>query len=302
MSKKWLWYFAVAIMAVALLAGGCSDTEEGEGEGEDILVAEYTGADACKSCHGEIYSDWEQSWHTVKATAGPAQDGGALIYDWVQEQWDELDTYMIVDRKDRDTIYVATEKVSLEEVDFVIGQTVKQRYAVYYDGGPLEVWEAVSEDGGISWNLDTSEVFEFAGNKERAGYNFLFIEVRPNGTLNANNYGEWRSWQERCIGCHTTGFDYAAWDEAKEDYLADQRDDLRDLFVADLRIGCESCHGPGSIHAVTGAIEDIFNPVKSDDNEEKMNTCAQCHTRTDGSKLLASANDLRGFVAGAGMS
>jgi hypothetical protein len=82
----------------------------------------------------------------------------------------------------------------------------------YYDGGPLEVYEATTENGGIVEDRQV-EGPPYKGNKERAGYKFLYLEMNPkDGKMNANNYGEFRSWQESCIGCHTTGFDPKAWD------------------------------------------------------------------------------------------
>jgi len=305
LSKK-LIFAAVLVMVVLLLVAGCGKKEPAQPPVDPppvdngIVVSEFVGSDSCKGCHSDVYSEWETSWHTIKATQGPAfgAEMESNILEWVRNDWDNLLTYMIVDQLDKDTIYVATEKVALEDVDFVVGRIRKQRYATYYDGGPVEVYKATTEDGGISWTLNMDETFEFEGNKERAGYKFLFIETRPNETENPNYYGEWRSWQERCIACHTTGFDYEAWDEAKAEFVAGQRDDLRDIFVADLRVGCEACHGPGSVHASSMKADDIINPAKFEAYEDKMNTCAQCHTRAASSTKLNTANDLRGFMLG----
>lgn len=303
MTKKFI-LTAMLILLVVTLAAGCGKQEPVQPPADppvdDITVSEYTGADSCKTCHSEKYTEWEKSWHTIKATKGPAfgEEYTGNIYQWARNDWDNLLTYMIVDREDSNTILVATEKVGWEDVDYVIGQVTKQRYAIYYDGGPIEVFKATTENGGISWTLNADETFEFEGNRERAGYNFLFIETKPNETINNNNYGEWRSWQERCIACHTTGFDNEAWDTAKAEYVAGQREDLRDIFVADLRVSCESCHGPGSIHTKSMKSEDIINPAKFTDYEDKITTCSQCHTRTAGSTKSDFANDLRGFIPG----
>ncbi len=264
----------------------------------------YVGSDACATCHKGIYDKWSTSWHTKKVTYGPNseyfQEAKSEIFPWVKEKWNELDTYMILDRKDANTNYVAIDKVKIEEVDFVVGATRKQRYMVYYDGGPRKAWLATTQDGGISWKLDKSVVVDYPGNKERAGYKLLFIEASKGGTLNANNYGEWRSWQERCIACHTTGFDYQAWDAAKAAYVKGERADLKDLFVADLRIGCEACHGQGKEHAAKPSKDNIINPAKlvSKDLNAAQMVCEQCHTRPDRSTKSSLANDLRGYRIG----
>lgn len=264
-------------------------------------TGKYVGPDACSGCHAGDHKTWVTSRHTIKATQGPAfgKDFEKNIYDWVRRDWDKLDTYMIVDSKDAKTNYMAARKVPLGEIDYVIGQTYKQRYMTYYDGGPLEVYEATTADGGISWKIDKSKTTQFAGNKQRAGFKFLYLEMNPkDGQMNVNNYGEWRSWQERCIACHTTGFDRAAWDAAKADYVAGKRKDLRDLFVTDIRISCESCHGPGEAHIKAPAKANIIQPAKITDIETRKMICNQCHTRPQASTHSSLAQDLRGYRIG----
>jgi cytochrome c553 len=271
---------------------------------EQLQIAKtgkYIGSDACSACHVDVHKTWVTSRHTMKATQGPAfgKDFEKNIYTWVRRDWDKLDTYMIVDTKDAKTNYLAARKVPMNEVTYVVGQTYKQRYMVYYDGGPLEVYEATTADGGISWKIDKSKASPYKGNKERAGQKILYIEVNPkDGQMNANNYGEWRSWQERCIGCHTTGFDHKAWDAAKADFVAGKRQDLKDIFVADLRVGCESCHGPGEAHAKAPSKGNIIHPAKITDIETRKMVCEQCHTRTQASTHSSLAQDLRGYRIG----
>ena len=262
-------------------------------------TGKYVGSDACLACHQDEHKTWATSRHTQKASKGPSF-GKAFeknIFEWVRRDWDKLDRFMIVDTKDATTNYMAVRKVPLNEVDYVVGQTYKQRYARYYDGGPIEVFEATTPDGGISWKLDKTKVSMYAGNKQRAGYKFLYLEMYPqDGKFNASYYGEWRSWQERCIGCHTTGFDAKAWDAAKADFVAGKRADLRDLFVADTRVGCESCHGPGEAHSKKASKgTNIINPAKITDVAARQMVCGQCHTRPQVSKHSPLAQDLRGY-------
>jgi hypothetical protein len=113
-TKKYV--LLVALLLVLVLAAGCGtkdpgNTNGGGGPVDPPAVAEFVGSDSCKMCHSAEYGEWEKSWHTIKATKGPAMDAPQnLIYDWVKEQWDDLDTYMIVDQEDNNTILVATEK------------------------------------------------------------------------------------------------------------------------------------------------------------------------------------------------
>ena len=261
----------------------------------------YVGSDACLECHEDIHPDWKTSRHTLKATEGPAlgKQNEKNIFEWVRKDWEKLDTYMILDQKDRTTNYVSTKKVQPEDVGYVIGQVRKQRYLTYYDGSPTEAWLQTTQDGGISWTIDKSQVVQFPGNKDRAGWKFTVLEMRPKtGEMNKNYYGEFRSWQERCIGCHTTGFDYKGWDQAKADFKAGNRKDLKDIFVADIRIGCEACHGPGEVHVKKEGKDDIIEPSKITDTTVRQMICTQCHTRTGKNVNSPIAHDLRGYRIG----
>lgn len=308
MKKRLLLLAIVSLLALTVIAGCAVDEEPVKAPVADPIPVEqvaargeFVGSDACSTCHSGVMSNWLESNHTDKARKGPAfgAEYSENVFDWVRDGWDNFETYVILDQKDGNTIYVGTYKYAIEDVAIVVGQNRKQRYAVYYDGEPREAWLASSQDGGISWNLDKSQTVRFEGNKERAGYNFLFMEMTVSTKApNANNYGEHRSWQERCIACHTTGFDPDAWNDAKAAYVAGEREDLRDFFVADLRIGCESCHGAGGDHVKKPTKDTIINPANLPLDAQKM-TCEQCHTRTGKNTLYdAGSNDFRGFVLG----
>jgi hypothetical protein len=64
-----------------------------------------------------------------------------------------------------------------------------------------------------------------------------------------------------CYACHTTGYGKPGGFQS-----AEATPDLKDA-------GCEVCHGPGSVHAETGAKEDICL-------KPGLQTCEQCHTTT----------------------
>lgn len=77
-------------------------------------------------------------------------------------------------------------------------------------------------------------------------------------------------WLNDCAGCHTTGFDVAK------------------MSFAEISVGCESCHGPGSVHVdkakslkadVKPVSDEIYalrgTIVKTVDSQ----VCAQCHNK-----------------------
>ncbi len=63
-----------------------------------------------------------------------------------------------------------------------------------------------------------------------------------------------RAWEKKCAGCHTTGFDPTS------------------LEFVEPGVGCESCHGPGSLHAKSGDKSKIVRTIDTD-------VCASCHNR-----------------------
>jgi hypothetical protein len=309
------------------------------------VASNYLGAQICSFCHQNTHAEWKTSWHTRKSTWGPAaspevaparyrgQAARDKFLPGVITMWEagQMDSYMILDRdtnitaadqeRRRDPLkpitnknIVTKKKFNWDEVEVIVGETRKQRYAVYYDGGPVaEALNSYSDDQGATWWVDTEgPTVSFAGNLQRAGYKFLTIEM---DALRAPDhasyqkpqmYGEFYSWQERCIGCHTTGFQPEAWSAAKAAYISSdgQEGHLRDIYVADIEIACEACHGPGMEHVEnklwqTGR-DTIINPAKLalGDPTRKM-VCEQCHTRTGGNLLYPGApNDNRGFVLG----
>ncbi len=76
------------------------------------------------------------------------------------------------------------------------------------------------------------------------------------------NVWSWRKmpYSKYCEGCHVTGLD-------------PERG-----TVAERRIGCEACHGPGRAHAESGGKGPVVNPAKLPDDRREM-ICAACHVR-----------------------
>jgi predicted CXXCH cytochrome family protein len=63
-----------------------------------------------------------------------------------------------------------------------------------------------------------------------------------------------------CDGCHSTNYD------------------VRTKQPTEWNVGCESCHGPGSLHALDETRASIVNPVRLD-HVRANDTCIQCHSQ-----------------------
>ncbi|WP_162014304.1 multiheme c-type cytochrome [Desulfurivibrio alkaliphilus] len=343
-----------------------------DGDVPVTVKSDYVGAQTCGLCHKDEHAEWKGSWHTRKSTWGPAVTQEAFesvnnsnktyeqhqqaaldkFLPGVRENWDMLSSYMVLagasladvpsEIKDKAewagvnrVIYVTDKQYDWDEIEVIIGETRKQRYAVYYDGGPVEAARyAYSKDNGISWTVDEDmDTVSFAGDLRRAGYKFLTIELDALKASKAlydaavagetvaaymanieksSMYGTTNSWQEQCIACHTTGFDADAWVAAKAAYVEGETpgDELRQVFISEIEISCETCHGPGRAHAESfGDPAMIVNPaaLAMTDPTRKM-ACEQCHTRAQKNLIYepgsaaapydAGTNDNRGFVLG----
>ena len=95
-----------------------------------------------------------------------------------------------------------------------------------------------------------------------------------------------QSWDKDCAFCHVNGFGlvkrvsgqdtafFATWAGREEDSVTQD---------ANILIGCESCHGPGSEHATFPTKTNIFSPgllprTKAA-TDVKLDLCNSCHTR-----------------------
>jgi hypothetical protein len=262
-------------------------------------TGKYVGPDKCVECHEEEHAAWHGSRHTVKATKGPAfgKEFEKNIYEWVRRDWDKLDTYMIVDTKDAKTNYMAALKVPMSKVDYVVGQTYKQRYMTYYDGGPLDVYEATT--GQRRHRLEDRQVQDGPVRRQQGPRR---LQVPVPGDEPQGRPAEQEQLRRVAVvagALHRLPrhrLRSAAWDQAKAEFKAGKRADLRDIFAADLRVSCEMCHGPGEAHIATKSKKNnIINPAKITDVEARKMVCEQCHTRTQASTHSPLAQDLRGY-------
>ena len=104
-----------------------------------------------------------------------------------------------------------------------------------------------------------------------------------------------RSYSQRCIGCHTTGFRLPIKQEPNTnewlyrpfpaslvppDYAEQYPDYDHDGIPDIVNIGCEACHGPGSAHILGGGDPEYILAPSSLDTEKSNEICQQCHIRT----------------------
>ncbi len=101
----------------------------------------------------------------------------------------------------------------------------------------------------------------------------LFLDKQWNNVSKQwEGYGNKNDWETNCGTCHSTGFRLTSYDEKNP---AAQK-----WAMAEINVGCESCHGPGSTHLKTKKKESIYS-AKGKSVEEKTRVCGYCHIRAE---------------------
>lgn len=226
---------------------------------------EYVGPERCRDCHRREYDRWKGTLHS-KFVQLPNEY--TLISDFK--------------RNNKLTIKVTDKAPTLANIE--VTTTIFEKNGKFY-----------VRTVGPDWEFRDYEVTHVIGVGRRQNYLTKF----PNGEMHVlpvewdtkmarwvdlnglkNNYpgdGEYWSdsgsiWQLNCGGCHATGIKIN-YDRAKDSFNS---------TWANLGVGCEACHGPGSNHVKAASVyfqyekETIINPAKLPWRLRAM-VCGQCH-------------------------
>ncbi len=154
------------------------------------------------------------------------------------------------------------------------GGLYKQRY-LYRVGANLFPF--------VQFNQKGDNGYGDRGRKQWRDYHANWLFNEETGKL-ANPSPE-HSFAKECAACHYNG--YSLTKTAAGDYVAGSANDPNGEMDIDadgtpneVNMGCETCHGPGSLHAAAPSAN-IVNPRKLAAERESM-ICGQCHSRPQG--------------------
>jgi predicted CXXCH cytochrome family protein len=127
--------------------------------------------------------------------------------------------------------------------------------------------------------------YTVGGNQWKQRYmreDFSFATIQWN--VKTKEYTPWNisgshSWYRDCGGCHSTGFKRTSDMEPIDSPQKYAKAKFSGTY-AELNIGCEACHGPGSNHVNAPSKNNIVNPAKLT-QQLSISVCAQCHTVFD---------------------
>ena len=248
--------FAHTMMVAAALLAGLSSLSSAQ---EAPSVPEYVGSEVCAACHEQQADAWKQSHHALAWTKPSAE---TVLGDFGNASF--------VHRG-------VTHRFLSEGEDFMIEREAdgsKERFPVVGVAGiePLQQYIVETEPGrqqshDVVWDAERQEWYHLYPGQDLAPGNGLHWT------------GPYKSWNARCAECHATGFE-KRYDATARRYLSRQ---------AEIGVGCEACHGPGSAHV---SLVESGNPADGPDNagftvamrsnaEAEIQQCAGCHARRE---------------------
>ncbi len=252
----------LALAALALGLGGCRGVAEEVGPAFENMApgVAYVGDAACATCHEELYASYQ--------THGMAQS----FYRWTPERRVEAGMegpllheamgfgYRVVEASDglyQEETLRSPEGAVVHQlrrrIDFVVGSgRVARTYFTEENGRLYQLpltWYTQANEGGGKW--DFSPGYETKNGR--------FDRLVP----------------DRCMACHNSYPEPIPYVEGKYASLPEG-------------IGCERCHGPGSLHVEARlAHSEPESPVDSTivnpahlTFDLRLNVCQQCHLHT----------------------
>lgn len=260
----------------------------------ELAAARFVGSDACAACHAAEAELWRGSQH---ARAMQHATDGTVLGDFADARFRYAGVESRFFRRDG-RYFVRTDgpdgRLADFEVKYTFGVEPLQQYLVEFPDGRVQTLS-------IAW--DTRP-------RERGGQRWFHLY--PDERVDHRDELHWtrasQNWNFMCADCHST--------DVRKNYDA-TKNAFRTEY-AEISVGCEACHGPGSLHverAKAGGAEAVggltvrfherrgvsWTPIPATGNavrstprttDVELQVCAQCHARR--------SQVAEGYRAGAG--
>jgi len=229
---------------------------------DDVVHAQYAGSQTCKECHAEAHAAWQNSHHGMaERNYDAAMDGEAFEPKrTLKHGKQESETFLDADGLAKVLTLGKEGERRAYPVVRIIGHDPLRQFLIPAPGGRLQTCD-------VSWDPNKKELFDVYGEDERL----------------PGDWGSWTgqgmNWNAMCASCHNT--------RLRKNYVP--RTNSYSTSMAEMSVGCESCHGPMKDH-----VEWQKSPPKGYDPKKKnikdpslvkqtkdqmLETCAACHAR-----------------------
>ena len=216
--------------AIGLSLAGCNRADEHHAPpSADTTVPSFTGASTCTGCHAAEAEAWRDSHHDL---AIEVAGDGSVRGDFSDETYEYFGTVTRFFRRGGEyLVQTAGSEKPPEEypIAYTFGVEPLQQYLVELPGGRLQAlpfaWDTrPQDDGGQRW-------FHLYPHERIAPGDPLFWTGRE------------QNWNYQCAECHSTQVDLG-YHPATDSF---------ETSWQEIDVGCEACHGPGSIHIAQAA-------------------------------------------------
>ncbi|GAB5557708.1 MAG: tetratricopeptide repeat protein [Schleiferiaceae bacterium] len=224
---------------------------------EDVIPegdARFVGMETCSSCHAAETKDWESSHH-AHSMEPPQRESILAPFDGEEYAANKVSYRFYVEgEKFWVEITEKDQPAQSFEIAYTFGYTPLQQYLVELPNGKLQTLR-------VSWDTEEKKWFhQYKG------------DIIP-----VHDWLHWSqqsmNWNSMCADCHST--------DVRKNYNPFTQE--YQTQFAEVNVSCESCHGPGSLHAESAGA-DKGKTLANEAPENYINTCGACHSRR--SKLL----------------
>jgi len=245
------------VLALGLTAPGCRD--RGEIEVVAVPEATFVADRECHTCHQSQHQSWLGSHHhlamqpaTPEFVKGNFEDS-TFTHHGVTTRFFQRDGSYFVNAEGSDGALTDFE------VKYVFGVEPLQQLLIEFDRGRMQCLTVAWDTIGERW--------------------FSLYEERFPAEDPMHWTGLQQNWNYMCAECHSTDL-RRGWDDTEAAY---------DTTWKEISVGCQACHGPGSLHVDWAATADA-SAVKDDDRKglavsldgnprTQIESCARCHSR-----------------------
>ena len=223
-------------------------------------AALYVGSQSCGSCHTKEYEKWKGSHHALAMLPPRPEFMLGDFHDTTFEENGQITRFSVRGGK----YFVNTEgpdgKPHDYEVAYAFGWFPLQQYLIPFPGGRLQCLQ-------VAWDVPKKRWFSLHPGQKVPPTDWL------HWTRSAAN------WNTMCSECHST--------DVRKRYDPD-KDTYRTTW-SEIAVGCEACHGPGSLHDAWAKKPAMGRPalanagllVRTKDmtRREVVDLCMPCHSR-----------------------
>ena len=255
----------VSIWAGFCVLAGCSEPPAPQGD-PLTATADYVGSEACAGCHRPAFEAWLGSQHqramlhATEASVAGDFDGTFFEHEGVRSTFSR--------RGDRYTVRTEGPGGAVGDFDvhYTFGVEPLQQYLLPLPGGRLQAF-------GIAWDTEAGRWFH----------------LQSEDGVHHDDPLHWAglqyNWNFMCADCHSTGV-RKGYEPATDTYSTD---------FAEVSVGCEACHGPGSQHVARAAAVALGEGsadykagttpemgsglLALDSQARQIDSCAPCHSR-----------------------